>query len=160
MTTTPPATPAPATPAPSEQHVLNCQFSKWHQLFKHCSPRSVILELDEDVVQYLKQDGVVLPKGFDLSCGEGAQNDSDDEVDWGNGDDDEDDGNRPDFPGLHTLLSDAIASLGGAVFPKLNWSSPQDAAWVNGGSLKCSLPGDVLCLLKSSTFISHDLHHA
>lgn len=36
----------------------------------------------------------------------------------------------------------------------------QDAAWVNGGSPKCSLPGDVLCLLKSSTFISHDLNHA
>ena len=33
--------------------------------------------------------------------------------------------NQPDFPGLHKLLSDAIASLGGAVFPKLNWSCPK-----------------------------------
>ena len=36
----------------------------------------------------------------------------------------------------------------------------QDAAWVNRGTLKCSLPGEVLCLLKSSTFIAHDLNHA
>eukprot|EP00752_Nemacystus_decipiens_P007422 g6635.t1 len=147
------------TPAPKEAHVLNCQFSQWQPLFKHCTPRSVVLDLPEDVVRYLQEDGVVLPKGFEMSCGQGVQDDSDDEVDWGNDDNDDDDC-RPDFPGLHTLLTDAIASLGGAVFPKLNWSCPKDAAWVNGGSLKCSLPGDVLCLLKSSTFISHDLHHA
>ena len=29
------------------------------------------------------------------------------------------------FPGLHERLSEGIASLGGQVFPKLNWSSPQ-----------------------------------
>lgn len=88
-----PPTP-PATPVPSEQHVLNCQFSKWHPIFKHCTPRSVILELAEDVVQYLQQDGVVLPKGFEMSCGEGVRDDSDDEVDWGNDDDEDDDGER------------------------------------------------------------------
>lgn len=79
------------TPAPSEKHVLNCQFSHWQPLFKHCTPRSVILDLPEDVVRYLQEDSVVLPKGFDLSCGEGVQDDSDDEVDWGNEDDDDDD---------------------------------------------------------------------
>ncbi|CAM9408619.1 unnamed protein product [Ectocarpus sp. 6 AP-2014] len=160
-------TPAPSgvSPAPTQGHVLNCQFGRWHPVFKHCTPRSVVLELPEDVVRYLQQDGVVLPKGFQMSCGEGVRDDSDDEVDWGNEDEDEQD--RPDFPDLHALLSDAIASLGGAVFPKLNWSCPKasltillDAAWVNGGSLKCKLPGDVLCLIKSSTFISHDLNHA
>eukprot|EP00903_Cladosiphon_okamuranus_P008255 g7946.t1 len=156
------ATDAPVqTPAPSEKHVLNCQFGQWQPLFKHCTPRSVVLDLPEDVVRYLQEDGVVLPKGFEMSCGQGLQGDSDDEVDWGNEEEEDgDDDNRPDFPGLHTQLSEAIASLGGAVFPKLNWSCPKDAAWVNGGSLKCSLPGDVLCLLKSSTFISHDLSHA
>lgn len=32
---------------------------------------------------------------------------------------------QPDFPGLQERLSDAIRSLGGSVFPKLNWSCPQ-----------------------------------
>ncbi|CAM9290914.1 unnamed protein product [Ectocarpus sp. 4 AP-2014] len=157
--------PSGVSPAPTQGHVLNCQFGRWHPVFKHCTPRSVVIELPEDVVRYLQQDGVVLPKGFQMSCGEGVRDDSDDEVDWGN--EDEDEQNGPEFPDLHALLSDAIASLGGAVFPKLNWSCPKaslmillDAAWVNGGSLKCKLPGDVLCLIKSSTFISHDLNHA
>lgn len=80
-----------AAPAPSEQHVRNCEFSKWHPLFKHCTPRSVVLELPEDVVQYLQEDGVVLPKGFEMSCGKGVQGDSDDEVDWGDEDEHDDD---------------------------------------------------------------------
>lgn len=79
------------TPAPTEKHVLNCQFDQWQPLFKHCTPRSVVLDLPEDVVRYLQEDGVVLPKGFEMSCGQGVQDDSDDEVDWGNEDDDDDD---------------------------------------------------------------------
>ena len=79
------------TPAPTEKHVLNCQFSQWQPLFKHCTPRSVVLDLPEDVVRYLQEDGVVLPKGFEMSCGQGVQDESDDEVDWGNDDDDDGD---------------------------------------------------------------------
>lgn len=79
----------PPSPAPTEKHVLNCQFSQWQPLFEHCTPRSVVLDLPEDVVRYLQEDGVVLPKGFEMSCGQGVQDDSDDEVDWGN-DDEED----------------------------------------------------------------------
>lgn len=78
-------------PRCSPEHVLNCQFSRWYPLFKHCTPKSVVLDLTEDVVQYLQQDGVVLPKGFEMSCGDGLENDSDNEVDW-NEDNEEEDG--------------------------------------------------------------------
>lgn len=44
--------------------------------------------------------------------------------------------------------------------PKLNWSSPKDATWINGGSLKCTTAGDVYLLLKSSDFVAFDLEHA
>lgn len=74
-------------PRCSQQHILRCQFSEWYPLFKHCTPRSVVINLPEDVVQYLQEDGVVLPQGFDMSCGEGVGDDHDDEVDW---DEDED----------------------------------------------------------------------
>lgn len=98
-TVTPPATSGvaqEAVPAEAEgprcrqEHVLSCQFDRWYPLFKHCTPRSVVLELPEDLVRYLQEDGVVLPKGFEMSCGRGVQDDSDDEVDWGEGDDEED----------------------------------------------------------------------
>jgi hypothetical protein len=66
----------------------------------------------------------------------------------------------------------------GAVFPKLNFSSPKvsesnlvesgvffkekvkDASWLlpSSAPLKCTSPADVYMLLKSSDFITHDLH--
>lgn len=47
------------------------------------------------------------------------------------------------------------------MFPKLNWTSPRDAAWISATqSLKCTSPFDVFLLLKSSDFINHDLNHA
>ncbi|KAL7448972.1 hypothetical protein ACHAWC_001079, partial [Mediolabrus comicus] len=44
--------------------------------------------------------------------------------------------------------------------PKLNWSSPKDATWINCGTLQCKTPGDVYLLLKSSEFVMFDLENA
>lgn len=46
--------------------------------------------------------------------------------------------------------------------PKLNWSSPKDAAWISPhqNTVKCTTPNDIYLLLKSSNFITHDLDHA
>lgn len=44
--------------------------------------------------------------------------------------------------------------------PKLNWSSPKDATWMNANSMECRLPSEIYLLLKSSDFITHDLEHA
>jgi D123 len=46
-----------------------------------------------------------------------------------------------------------------AVFPKLNWSSPKDAVWVNNGSMKCCTAGDIYMLLKASDFCSYDMNY-
>lgn len=75
-TDSPPGDPRPRC---SRHHVLNCQFGEWYPLFKHCTIRSVILDLSERFVQYLQQDGVILPKGFAMSCGDGGGDDSDGE---------------------------------------------------------------------------------
>lgn len=66
------------------------------------------------------------------------------------------------FPALHASITEAIASLGGAACPKLNWSSPKDATWISRhpNTMKCTSANDVYILLKSSSFISHDLSHA
>lgn len=66
------------------------------------------------------------------------------------------------FPELHQTIKDKIRELGGAVAPKLNWSAPKDAAWISPhqNTMKCTSPNDVYLLLKSSSFVSHDLEHA
>ena len=65
------------------------------------------------------------------------------------------------FPEFHDQLKHAIAELGGAVIPKLNWSAPKDAAFMTSEkSLRCTCPNDIYLLLKSSSFVSHDLAHA
>lgn len=73
-------------------------------------------------------------------------------------DEDEQSAQQPSFPEFHQLIVEAIDDLGGNIFPKLNWSSPRDAAWMGfGNSLKCSCPAQVWLLLKSSDFVAHDL---
>lgn len=44
--------------------------------------------------------------------------------------------------------------------PKLNWSAPKDATWINANTMDCRTPQDVYMLLKSSDFVTHDLEHA
>lgn len=65
------------------------------------------------------------------------------------------------FPDLHSQIKMTIRELGGKVIPKLNWSTPKDAAFMTAtNSLECRTPGDIYLLLKSSDFITHDLEHA
>ena len=81
------------------------------------------------------------------------------------------------FPEIDKQIRDCVKEYG-AIFPKLNFSSPkvcvrifivprvfsvdqilQDASWVlpSSSPLKCTSPADIYLLLKSSDFISHDL---
>lgn len=79
------------------------------------------------------------------------------------------------LPKTSAAIRAALRKYGGAVFPKLNWTSPrvgsssrasptntsQDAAFLlpqtEFGPLHCISPDDVYLLLKSSDFIQHDL---
>lgn len=61
---------------------------------------------------------------------------------------------------IHTAIKTTISDLGGKVIPKLNWSAPKDATWMNANTMECRTPSDVYLLLKSSDFITHDLEHA
>lgn len=64
----------------------------------------------------------------------------------------------PSFPELEAAVELSIASLGGAAFPKLNWSAPKDATWISAdGTLRCSSFTDVVLLLHSSDSVAHDL---
>lgn len=158
-------------PPVTKDHIQNCSYEAWFPKYRSSCLKSRIIALPPSFVTYLHEDGIVLA-------------DDDDKVDepeeeWHStaattkrpaqdpeSSDDEDEPERlpPNqrFPETHQLIKDKIAELGGAVAPKLNWSSPKDAKWISPhqNTLKCTSPNDIYLLLKSSSFVSHDLVHA
>jgi len=65
------------------------------------------------------------------------------------------------FVEFRHAVDTAIAELGGAVTPKLNWSSPKDTAWLNPTrTLRCENADTVFLMLRASDRIAHDLCHA
>ncbi|KAM4901743.1 translation initiation factor eIF2 assembly protein isoform 3-T3 [Sylvia borin] len=141
-----------------KEQVAHCQFSVWYPLFKAVTIRSVILSLPENVKEYLLDDGTLVVSGREDPPSH-AQEGSDDaeEIQWS------DDENTttlkaPEFPEFTAKVQEAISSLGGSVFPKLNWSAPRDAYWIAmNSSLKCKALSDIFLLFKSSDFITRDL---
>ena len=115
---------------------------------------------------YLLSDGVKLPKdATKLSSCAGVSNtiEEDDEFDNDDDNDDNDDDDELEafhFPSLNQKIEETIRDKfpsAGGVLPKLNWSAPRDATWINEGTMKCKTPGDVYLLLKSSDFCTHDV---
>ncbi len=129
-----------------------CSIDRWYPKLARVSIRTTLLPLSDDFVSYLHADSVFVATDADA---EGSDHLSDGGVDWESDSADANESSR--FPELEASITSAIEKHGGACFPKLNWSAPKDAAWVLGGSLKCTSPRDVLLLLKSSDNIAHDL---
>ena len=147
-----------------QKHVLNCQLPSWYKTFKNISIPSIIIPLQADFIDYLNQDGVVLP-GNDINDHEdrgAVRDDSDSESeDWSAAEDcNTATAIAPKFTELTKMIEDAIEELGGKVFPKLNWSAPRDASWISfNGTLECTTASDVYLLLKSSDRVSHDINN-
>ena len=142
----------------------------------------IISNLPDDFIEFLLSDGIRLPQGATIlsSCApneappksnvkknssdtnhdnndvKNDEGDDENSVNWDE-ESDEEESSQYSFPELNQQLTEAIAALGGSVIPKLNWSAPKDATWVNEGTLKCCTPGDIYLLVKSSDFCMHDL---
>ncbi|KAF3935524.1 hypothetical protein ABW19_dt0201461 [Dactylella cylindrospora] len=148
-------------PKPSRQHILNCAYESWYKLYRPLTPKARIIPLTLGFIDYLREDGIVLPdetnpnpdRDTDSGVFSSATNDEE-------ADDDEYEDPTYRFTAVHEAVISTIATLGGFVYPKLNWSAPKDAAFILGNSVKCSSPSDIYLLLKSSDFITHDLEHA
>ncbi|KAK4700152.1 hypothetical protein P7C70_g6099, partial [Phenoliferia sp. Uapishka_3] len=140
--------------------VLACRFSSWYPAFRKHSPKaSIIKPLEDRFIDYLESDRVFIPEGSG-PMGVSELSDDEDEDSRNGSDCSEDQTWQIKFEDLDAKIRTIITKYDGVVFPKLNWSSPQDAAWMMPGStLKCQSPADVYLLLKSSDFISHDLDH-
>ncbi len=151
---------------------MKCSFSQWYPVFQQSTIKSKIIKLPNEFIEYLLQDGVVLPSdglsqdrpSVPATADERPLNDvtssgDEDEESWSDCDDESI--TLPEFPELQRKVEEYISELGGFVFPKLNWSCPKDACWISStGTLKCSSFSDICLLLKSSDFIVHDLTHA
>ncbi|KAF7693816.1 cell division cycle protein 123 homolog [Silurus meridionalis] len=144
-----------------KEQVANCQFSVWYPLFKKHTIKSLIFPLPQNVIDYLLDDGTLVVSGSDSNNQPPQSNnnasDDEDDIQWS---DDETTTvvTAPEFPEFNSEVQEAINSLGGCVFPKLNWSAPRDANWIAlNSSLQCQSLSDIFLLFKSSDFITHDL---
>jgi hypothetical protein len=144
----------------THKEINTCSFDQWFPLFDTKRPRvtirSKIIPLSDDFISYLHEDGVVLPKSIVTRKYEANFSDDDEEEDQ------EHEEFAHEFPEIQESIANAIEEYDGAVFPKLNWSSPRDAQWILSDSklLKCTHVEDVFLVLKSSQFITHDLDDA
>uniref|UniRef100_A0A8C7XH55 Translation initiation factor eIF2 assembly protein n=1 Tax=Oryzias sinensis TaxID=183150 RepID=A0A8C7XH55_9TELE len=120
-----------------KEQVVNCQFSAWYPIFKKHT---------------IKSDQNTQPRRTDNSDSEDQE-----DVQWSD-DETTTTVTAPEFPEFTSKVLEAINSLGGRVFPKLNWSAPRDANWIAlNSSLQCCSLADIFLLFKSSDFITHDL---
>ena len=145
------------------EEIEACSFEKWYPEFSKVTFESQIVPLPQTVLEYLRSDGgIVLP----IECDNDKLDDSNSEV-WSEevaenmeNENCESDEHiiRPSFPEFAHNIRLALANLGGAVIPKLNWSTPRDASWMGfANSLKCTTLSEIILLLKSSEFVMHDL---
>ncbi|KAG8201612.1 hypothetical protein JTE90_012683 [Oedothorax gibbosus] len=139
------------------EDVRKCSFEKWYNAFTKVTIKSIILPLPDGFTSYILKDGIFLPKSKEQCIAKRNSSDSEEEEVWEDSEE-ADVSEVPHFADFDKSIQDAIKTLGGKVFPKLNWSSPQDASWISfNNSCCCESVSDVYLLLKSSDFIVHDL---
>eukprot|EP00960_Hanusia_phi_P041175 754872-Hanusia_phi.AAC.5 len=85
------------------------------------SIKTTFIDLKDDFYEYLLQDGLFLPEGVEQGSNPEAV-----EVDPNNQPVQQEQVIRPRFNDLVDAISKAIEDLGGEIFPKLNWSAPND----------------------------------
>ena len=124
--------------------------------YRTLAPRSRAIPMPAPFLAYLHSDSIVLPP-------EDKPPTDDDGYDSFSEDEDADEASDPstEWKDFHTQVKDTIAEFGGKVTPKLNWSAPKDATWINAtNDTECRSANDIYLLLKSSDFVTHDLEHA
>jgi len=135
-----------------------CSFDNWYPQFKNDSIPAVVVDLPEDVLQYLKADGVVIPIEALVKKKPSSYVDDITFKDWDSDGELDDETPPPTFPEFSRNLREIVSKLGGSVFIKLNWSAPFDARWIaTNSSLKCTNLQDIYLLLKGSDRIANDL---
>ena len=137
-----------------------CALSTWYPALRHVSFRTELLPLTAAFLAYLGSDGILLPlppADVDVPPLDPRRVGSGRSSSPSPPDDDDAGAPKPSFPELERSIVAALAALGGAVLPKLDWSAPLDATWAApAGSLRCASAGEVFLLLKASDLVRYD----
>ena len=131
-----------------ETNILHCQFSNWYSIFEQHTIKSRFVNLSSEFIDYLKQDGIIMPSSISLNAF-GKDELSDDEDLRSVEDNEENINSCYNFDVIENSIKSILSDYNNEVFIKLNWSSPSDASWIAGGSLKCRRLADIYLLLKS-----------
>lgn len=150
-------------PPVTKSHILHCSYHYWHPRYRTITPKARLVPLTRPFLEYLRADGIILPddnanepEWSDTDSGIFSASDNPD----AQGDEDQEEDVSAQWRHLHQTIRHTINELGGRVMPKLNWSAPKDATWMNANTMECRTANDVYLLLKSSDFVTHDLEHA
>ncbi|EXC25621.1 hypothetical protein L484_009926 [Morus notabilis] len=137
--------------------------------FKSVSIKTLIHELPQSFVDYLLDDSGPFLLPISVTNDDALPNrihNLDEEDDYqvpedSDADKSEQPGPPLSFPELELAVKASIETLGGAVFPKLNWSAPKDSSLISAiGTFKCTSFVEIVLLLRSSDSLVRDLCHA
>eukprot|EP01029_Cantina_marsupialis_P000895 TRINITY_DN106_c0_g4_i1.p1 TRINITY_DN106_c0_g4~~TRINITY_DN106_c0_g4_i1.p1 ORF type:complete len:366 (+),score=86.06 TRINITY_DN106_c0_g4_i1:43-1140(+) len=146
----------------TSNEVIECSFDHWYKNFESVTIKSKYFPLSSQFVEYLKADGIILPK-LVVDNPKDPRTYETEKQEWERDQDLEeiecDEQVGPEFPRLEEQIDEFIIECGGSVFPKLNWSAPKDCVYTCG-TLESTSAGDVYMLLKSSEILTYDLLHA
>ncbi|XP_012253309.2 cell division cycle protein 123 homolog isoform X2 [Athalia rosae] len=150
---------------------FNCSFNEWFPFLSKNSIEAVALPIPIEVIEYLEHGTFRLPI-------EAIAPSTSNESSWSDGtcllDNDEEpqekekhldnrvvdsESGLPSFPEFSSKINQVLKTFG-AVFVKLNWSAPLDAAWIAPTkTLRCTTLEEIYLLLKSSDRVAADLNH-
>ena len=108
----------------TKKQIKNCMINNWYPKFKEVALEVKTMKLPPNFIEYLLEDGTVLPKDT-FGCSKSERLDSDiDEEEWKEEDCSEEQVECPSFPLLENEIQSTIKEFG-SVLPKLNWSTPR-----------------------------------
>lgn len=127
-----------------------CSIQKWYNAYKKISIKTYIVPIPPNLVEYMQDEMIVLPKECE------TQNDTalgDDYLD-----EDTKETTTPEFPDFSQVLKEKLDLLGGSAFIKTNWHCPKDSVWITAGqTMRATCISDVYLLLKASGICKEDL---
>lgn len=140
----------------SRDELDSTQYHEWYKILREFSLKSEFVPLSEEFINFLKQDGIILPAHVNPISTELSDDDEDGEIGRVDADDSS---TAPTFPDFDVAVGSALKRLGGEVAIKTNWSSPIDVTWMTLGSLKATSLRDIYLQLKSSDRVIFDLEN-
>uniref|UniRef100_A0A1L8DDE0 Uncharacterized protein n=1 Tax=Nyssomyia neivai TaxID=330878 RepID=A0A1L8DDE0_9DIPT len=118
-----------------------CSFSNWYDKFEKITIKSFLIPIPNHVLDYLRDDIIILPKECIPDDEETTDEDS-----------------SVSFPEFSNEIHGILTKLPGGAFLKTNWHCARDAHWIMPGqSLRVRNLDEVYQLLKASNFSKMDL---